>query len=216
MESSLVRFQRVLNNPPPDLDLYRAQIERLPTPGVSSNSRKILRDWALKNGTPESLRALAFQKLLAQDLNPEPGVIESMVHTLQSTNPSPEALSLLSEIRNPSIRKNLAQTISLRLKTYSKSVKPIAVRTLAKHMELIPEDYKKIRSLSASLIKSETESEIEAGIKAMSSILDFKKLEAGDAEKLRTWLKSIPDSRSTPVVKAGIRNLLVKIGGETN
>ena len=216
LESSLVRFQRLLNNPPPDFDLYRAQIERLPTPGVSSNSRKILRDWALKSGTPESLRALAFQKLLAQDLNPEPAVLESMVHRLQGTNPSPEALSLLNEIRNPSIRKNLAQTISVRLKNYSKSIKPIAVRTLAKHIELIPEDYKKVRSLSARLIKSETESEIEAGIKAMSSILDFKKLEAGDAEKLRTWLKSIPDSKSTSVVKAGIKNLLVKIGGETN
>jgi hypothetical protein len=215
-ETSLLRLEHSPRNGSGIPDLYQAQIQRLPVPAPNSKSRRILREWALKKDALLQKKPLAFQKLLAQDLNPEPAVLEAMRNILKNTSPEPWAFVILDEVRNPTIRKSLVLIISANLKSYSKSAKPFAVKALASHIGLIPDDYKKIRSASASLIKSDSEMEIEAGIKAMSSILNFKKLDAADAEKLRAWLKAIPDNRKQPAIKAGINLLLVKVGGEAD
>ncbi|MBU6154941.1 MAG: hypothetical protein KGP28_11610 [Bdellovibrionales bacterium] len=216
LEESLARFERSLQRPDADLILYRTQIERLPPPLPGSPSRKTLRNWALNPQTSPTMKWSAFFKLLAQDAAPDPDLIEAFSRLIQCSNPSSEALALLDEIRSPSVRKSLLGLVLKKIRTYPGATKADLAKVLSRNAGLIPDDYKKVRSLSASLIKSGSPIEVESGLKSMANLLDFKPLDPDEVRKLRAWIKEIPASAMTPPVNAGIDRILVKIGGETN
>jgi hypothetical protein len=216
LETSVERAARI---PPSDgslLELACAQIERLPVPTPESPARKKLKDLSHQQDALPPLKWMAFRKLVAQDPSPEPASLEALIQILKKTAPPSEALALIEDVRNPAVRKSLARTVSTALKGYANPGKGMAVKTLAKNIAMIPEDYKRIRSISASLIKSNSSDDIETGLRAMTSILEFRKLDATEAVKLRGWLKSIPEEKSNPSIRGRVKVLLVKIGGETD
>jgi hypothetical protein len=211
--------ERIAHIPPADgslLELACAQIERLPVPTPDSPARKTLKDLSRRQDSLPPIKWMAFRKLVAQDSSPDPASLEALIQILKKGQPPPEALALIEDVRNPAVRRSLAHTVSTALKGYANPGRGIAVRALAKNIAMIPEDYKRIRSISVSLIKSNSTDDIETGLRAMASVLEFKKLDAPEATKLKGWLKSIPEEKSNPSIRGRVKVLLVKIGGETD
>jgi hypothetical protein len=94
----------------------------------------------------------------------------------------------------------------------AKSARVEVVKALSRNIRLIPEDYKKVRSMAASLIKADSEMEIESGLRAMSTLIEYRALDPGESETLKTWLDGIREAKRTPLIRAAIQGILVKIG----
>jgi hypothetical protein len=209
-------FERYGNQRGFDLDLARTQIERLPPPPKKTEAEALLMKWVDALETPSGTRLIGIRKLVVQDLNPDPKVFHSFKASLLSSNCPPEWIAEIPNIRSPERRSEVITHLALNFSKIDKSQQPYFIWLLAKNLSVIPDQYKKIRSLSASLIKSKDRKSIEFGLRAMISIIQYQRLNEDEAQKLKTWLNSIPEANQTPMAKESIHVLLVKIGGESN
>ena len=216
LDLSLERLKEIPRADSTLLELACAQIERLPVPAPDSIAGRTLKELIRQKETAPAIHWLTFRKLLAQNPAPEAAVLDIFIQLLKRAQPPSEAMNMIEDVRNPEVRKNLARAASSAWKGYSKPGRNLAVKTLARNIALIPEDYKRVRSFSASLIKSNSPEEIESGLRAMTSILDFKKLDASESEKLRGWIRAIPEEKSNPIIQGRVKILLVKISGEAD
>jgi len=168
--------------------------------------------WLFNPKQPLPLKRIALFKLAAQTPDPSPRVIEAFVSILRGSDPSPDFISVIEAVRSPSVRKTLLQAVLPRTKSMAKSARVEVVKALSRNIRLIPEDYKKVRSMAASLIKADSEMEIESGLRAMSTLIEYRALDPGESETLKTWLDGIREAKRTPLIRAAIQGILVKIG----
>lgn len=209
---SLIRFEKNHSTKNAKSTFHQTEIERLPSPLPESGAQKILQGWLFNPKQPLPLKRLALFKLAAQTPDPSPRVIEAFVSILRGSDPSPDFISVIEAVRSPSVRKTLLQAVLPRTKSMAKLARVEVVKALSRNIRLIPEDYKKVRSMAASLIKADSEMEIESGLRAMSTLIEYRALDPGESDTLKTWLDGIHEAKRTPLIRAAIQGILVKIG----